>query len=546
MEFTGERAIPGQVDPDLWNEHLSRYAFAALFAQRLLSGRGVAPDGRLQSTMVPGAAAAGADPAPAVFRVLDAGCGSGYGAAQLAGLDPALQVVGIDLSEEALAYARPRYGGPNLHFAHGDCLALEFADGEFDLVMAFEVLEHLTEPAAFLQQARRVLRPSGHLLVSTPNRRYYSEERRYVNPFHTREYDASEFDSLLGGFFPERVIFTQNHAPAIAFFPSDGTLPCSTEGDNGAVARFAAPPEAADQAHFLVVVCARQPGPVPEPFVFVPSAGNVLREREQDAERLNLELEHARQLLEARQQELEERTAWARELDQEREQDAERLNLELEHARQLLEARQQELEERTAWARELDQEREQDAERLNLELEHARQLLEARQQELEERTAWARELDQERERLAGIVRELQADLENKVSWARSLEADLERAREAMGELHREFEERTAWARELDQERERLAGIVRELQADLENKVSWARSLEADLERAREAMGELHREFEERTAWALKLDAELKAAGADLRLLFGSRWYRAGKKFRLSPVPPSDQERGGGP
>ena len=527
MEFTGERVIPGQVDPDLWNEHLSRYAFAALFAQRLLSGRGVAPDGRLQSTMVPGAAAAGADPAPAVFRVLDAGCGSGYGAAQLAGLDPALQVVGIDLSEEALAYARPRYGGPNLHFAHGDCLALEFADGEFDLVMGFEVLEHLTEPAAFLQQARRVLRPSGHLLVSTPNRRYYSGERRYVNPFHTREYDASEFDSLLGGFFPERVIFTQNHAPAIAFFPSDGTLPCSTEGDNGAVARFAAPPEAADQAHFLVAVCARQPGPVPEPFVFVPSAGNVLREREQDAERLNLELEHARQLLEARQQELEERTAWARELDQERERLA-----------RIVRKLQADLENKVAWARSLE---------ADLELEHARQLLEARQQELEERTAWARELDQERERLARIVRKLQADLENKVAWARSLEADLEleHARQLLEARQQELEERTAWARELDQERERLARIVRKLQADLENKVAWARSLEADLERAREALATLQQEFEERTAWAQRLDAEREATHADLSLLFGSRWYRMGRKLRLSPVPPSDQGRRGG-
>ena len=87
--------------------------------------------------------------------------------------------------------------------------------------------------------------------------------------------------------------------------------------------------------------------------------------------------------------------------------------------------------------------------------------------------------------------------------------------------------------------------MRELQSDLESKVAWGRSLESDVERAREALATLQQEFEERTAWALKLDAELKAAGADLRLLFGSRWYRAGKKLRLSPVPPSDQGRGGG-
>ncbi len=397
MEFTGERVIPGEVDPDLWNEHLSRYAFAARFAQLLLSDRRAAADGSLQSTTGPVAATSGPRPDSAGLRVLDAGCGSGYGTAHLASLDPTLQVVGIDHNEEALAYARAHYAEPNLRFAHGDCLALEFADGEFDLVVAFEVLEHLSEPTKFLEQVRRVLRPSGHLLVSTPNRRYYSEERGYVNPFHTREYDASEFDALLAGFFPERVIFAQNHAPAIVSFPCGGTTPCSREyGSKGAV-QFDASPEAADQPHFLVAVCSQQMGTVPEPFVFVPSAGNVLRERDLDMRRQ------------------------ARELD-----------------------------ERKQWA-----------ERLNAELQEARQQLEVRQQELEERTA------------------------------------------------------------------------------------WARSLESELERAREALSKLQHEFEERTAWALKLDAELKAADAGLRLLFGSRWYRLGKKLRLSPVPPLDQKQGGG-
>ena len=445
MEFTGERVIPGEVDPDLWNEHLSRYAFAARFAKLLLGGRRAAPNGSVQTTAVPGATAAGGSPASAVLRVLDAGCGSGYGTAHLASLDPTLQVVGIDHNEEALAYARAHYAGPNLRFARGDCMALEFPDGEFDLVVAFEVLEHLSEPTKFLEQVRRVLRPSGHLLVSTPNRRYYSEERGYVNPFHTREYDASEFDGLLAGFFPERVIFAQNHAPAIVFFSCGGTTPCSREyGSKGAV-QFDASPEAADQPHFLVAVCSQQMGTVPEPFVFVPSAGNVLRERELHLHRLEV--------------------------------DAERLNLELEHARQLLEARQQELEERTAWARSLESD-----------VARAREALSKLQQEFDERTA----------------------------WARSLESDVARAREALSKLQQEFDERTA----------------------------WARSLESDVARAREALSKLQQEFDERTAWALKLDAELKAAHAELRLLFGSRWYRLGRKLQLSPVPPSDLGRGG--
>ena len=421
MEFTGERVIPGEVDPDLWNEHLSRYAFAARFAKLLLGGRRAAPNGSVQTTAVPGATAAGGSPASAVLRVLDAGCGSGYGTAHLASLDPTLQVVGIDHNEEALAYARAHYAGPNLRFARGDCMALEFPDGEFDLVVAFEVLEHLSEPTKFLEQVRRVLRPSGHLLVSTPNRRYYSEERGYVNPFHTREYDASEFDALLAGFFPERVIFAQNHAPAIVSFPCGGTTPCSREyGSKGAV-QFDASPEAADQPHFLVAVCSQQMGTVPEPFVFVPSAGNVLRERDLDMRR--------------QARELDERKRWA-----------EQLNAELERARHLLEQRKQQLEERTAWARSQESE-----------LERAREALSKLQQEFEERTAWARSLESELERAREALSKLQQEFEERTAWARSLESELERAREALSKLQQEFEERTAWALKLDAELRLLSG-----------------------------------------------------------------------------------------
>src|SRR5438105_12544550 len=100
-EFTGERVIPGQVDPDLMNEHRARYAFAA----RLARGK----------------------------RVLDAGCGAGYGSAELA--HAADTVIGIDSAAEALEFARANYRLPNLQFEQASCTALPHADGSFDLVV---------------------------------------------------------------------------------------------------------------------------------------------------------------------------------------------------------------------------------------------------------------------------------------------------------------------------------------------------------------------------------------------------------------------------
>ena len=124
-EFTGERVVPGKVDADLMNEHLARYAFAARLAR--------------------------------MKRVLDAGCGSGYGSAELAKL--ALRVVGADQSSEAVGFARENYRLPNLCFEQASCCALPHPNASFDLVIAFEVIEHIGSWREFLLEVRRVLTP---------------------------------------------------------------------------------------------------------------------------------------------------------------------------------------------------------------------------------------------------------------------------------------------------------------------------------------------------------------------------------------------------
>ena len=112
-------------------------------------------------------------------KVLDIGCGRGLLLSKLRerGWEPQ----GTELSEEAAVYARERLGLPVSTCALQDC---GFADGEFDLVILWHVLEHLHAPRAILQEVSRILKPGGVLLVAVPN--FGSWEARWSGPgwFH--------------------------------------------------------------------------------------------------------------------------------------------------------------------------------------------------------------------------------------------------------------------------------------------------------------------------------------------------------------------------
>ena len=125
--------------------------------------------------------------------VLDCGAGEGYGPALLA--PEAALVVGMDYSAEASRFAATRYGGAgNLCFLQGDAGALPFATDSFDILCCFQVLEHLEDATSFLFESRRVLRPDGHLLLTTPNRLAAGTG---PNPHHVLEYSRNELQELL-------------------------------------------------------------------------------------------------------------------------------------------------------------------------------------------------------------------------------------------------------------------------------------------------------------------------------------------------------------
>jgi SAM-dependent methyltransferase len=134
-------------------------------------------------------------------RVLDLGCGSGHGMATLGRHGPA-EIWGTDVAPEALGFAARYYPPAARRLVVCDALRLALAPGQFDLVSAVEVIEHVASAEGFLAEIGRLLRPGGFCLLSTPNRLTHSPgSDRPRNPFHRIEYTYDELDALLRRFF---------------------------------------------------------------------------------------------------------------------------------------------------------------------------------------------------------------------------------------------------------------------------------------------------------------------------------------------------------
>ena len=131
-------------------------------------------------------------------RVLDVACGAGYGTNILAQV--ASHATGLDLDEAAIRAARRRYRRQNLKFVAADCCDMPFEDGSFDAVTANEMIEHIEDHDAFIEEVKRVLQPGGIFMVSTPNKPIYNRYKS-PNPFHVSEMDIPEFRELLESHF---------------------------------------------------------------------------------------------------------------------------------------------------------------------------------------------------------------------------------------------------------------------------------------------------------------------------------------------------------
>ncbi len=365
-EFTGERVIPGLVDDELWDEHIARYAFAS----RLANGK----------------------------RVLDIGCGNGYGVAQMA--RTAAFAVGIDSAAEAA----------DAIFVQASAIALPFKSESFDLITAFEVIEHLHAWEQMLAEARRVLRADGVFLVSTPNKSSYAESRADAgpNPFHVHEFEYDEFQAALSAIFPAVSIYLQNRVEAFAFTDPSSTLEASSPGE--------ASPE---RAQFFLAACSLRSHLI-SGFIHFPTTSNLLLERERHIHKLQDELGLTKQWLSQLTSErdqlitrhaeltlhLQQQNRWALGLEKDWKAGLERISqlqtefqaeqtaaaeMAASYERALAEAREDN-RQKTQWA--LDTEtRLTDAIRLKCdELAEAVRLLDRAETTVAERTVWAQSL----------------------------------------------------------------------------------------------------------------------------------------------------------
>lgn len=121
-------------------------------------------------------------------RVLEVGCGGGAFLSTCNGHRSRCRIVGLDISSQAMTLAKRL--APSAHLMLADAVRMPFGDGSFDAIVAQHLIEHFERPDEILQEWRRVLAPSGRVVVATPNAGY-PDPGLFDDPTHRHIYSRA-------------------------------------------------------------------------------------------------------------------------------------------------------------------------------------------------------------------------------------------------------------------------------------------------------------------------------------------------------------------
>lgn len=174
LEWTGERLTTSKTD-ELVTHHLHRYAFAMQFCKDK--------------------------------NILDIASGEGYGSKLLSSLGHT--VIGVDISKDAVDYAQKKYSSSHLKFKIGSASNIPIEDSSVDVIVSFETIEHHDKHEEMMLEFKRVLKPGGLLVISSPDKLNYSEKTGFTNPYHVKELYCEEFQSLVERHFQNTKMYYQ-------------------------------------------------------------------------------------------------------------------------------------------------------------------------------------------------------------------------------------------------------------------------------------------------------------------------------------------------
>jgi ubiquinone/menaquinone biosynthesis C-methylase UbiE len=179
MKFTGERFVP-DVEGWIALQHYHRYYF--VLDQIDISGK----------------------------VILDIACGEGFGSKIIS--KSSKFVYGVDISKDVIENAKKSYHIPNLEFLVGNATSIPLNDQTIDVVISFETIEHLELHNEMMKEIKRVLKPDGTLVISSPDKGYYEKNLpQNNNQYHIKELYHGEFNTLITKYFKCAEFFIQNN-----------------------------------------------------------------------------------------------------------------------------------------------------------------------------------------------------------------------------------------------------------------------------------------------------------------------------------------------